>query len=85
MEKEVGRRGRGLEYPHALAPALCLRVHDDLVGEGVRVGGGNGRDVIFVSVDDGDDFERCFLEGLFHGTADLDNISIRPRRSQRHV
>jgi hypothetical protein len=74
MEKEVGRRGRGLEYPHALTPALCLRVHDDLVGEGVRVGGGNGRDVIFVSVDDGDDFERCFLEGLFHGTADLDNI-----------
>jgi hypothetical protein len=61
----LARRNSFLEKADAWSPVvLCdsLRVHYYLVGERVRVGRGNGRDVVFVAVHNGDDFVRSFLE-----------------------
>lgn len=51
-----------------------LGVDDDVIWEGVGVGGRNGRDVILVAVYDGDDLVCRLLERLSHGTADFDDI-----------
>jgi hypothetical protein len=51
-----------------------FRVHDDLVGERIGIGGGNGRYVVFVSIDNGDDLMRGFFERLGHGTADFQHV-----------
>jgi hypothetical protein len=51
-----------------------FRVDNDLVRKGVGVGGGDGWDVVFVSVYDSDDLMRRFLEGLGHGTADFEDV-----------
>lgn len=51
-----------------------LGVHDNLVGEWVRVGGGDGWDVVFVAVDDGYDFVGGFLEGFGHCATDLQDV-----------
>ena len=48
-----------------------LGVDDNLVGKGVGIGGSNGRDVVFLSVDDGDDLMRSLFQRLGHGAADL--------------
>jgi len=51
-----------------------LWVDDDLVREGVGVGGCDGWDVVFFSVHNGDDLMRCLFQRLGHGTADLEYI-----------
>jgi hypothetical protein len=51
-----------------------FRIDDDLVREGVGIGGGDGWDVVFVSVYDGDDLMRRLLEGLGHGPANFEDI-----------
>lgn len=53
-----------LEQTHARPPFVVgngLGVHDDLIRKGVRVGSGDGRDVVFVAVHDGDDLVCGFL------------------------
>lgn len=51
-----------LEYPHPLSPTIMFWVQQDVVGKGVRLVGGDGRNVVLVSVHDRDDFHRCVLE-----------------------
>jgi hypothetical protein len=68
------------EQADTRSPGVVLRdsfrVDDNLVGEGVGVGGGDGRNVVFVSVYDSDDLMRRFLEGLGHGTANFEHIYL---------
>ena len=45
-----------------------------MVWKRVGVGGGNGRDVVFVAVHDADDLMCGFLERLGHGAANFDDI-----------
>ena len=51
-----------------------LWVHDDLVGEGIGVGGGDGGNVVLVAVHNGDDLVGGLFDRLGHGAADLENI-----------
>ena len=55
---------------------LChgFGVDDDLVGKRVGVGGGNGWNVVLVTVHNGDDLVRGFLERFGHGASNLENI-----------
>ena len=65
------------ENAHSRAPGLVGRsfgVDDDLVGKWVRVGSGDGRDVVLVTVDDADDFVCSLLEGFCHGAANFEDI-----------
>lgn len=66
------------EDAHPGAPCILVGnrfgVDDDLVGKGVRVGGGDGGNVVFVAVDYGNDLVGGFLERLGHGAADLEHI-----------
>lgn len=39
-----------------------FRIHDNLVGEWIGIGGSNGGNVVFVTVDNGDDFVGGFFE-----------------------
>jgi len=68
---------KGLEKADARSPVVLVDgfgVHDDLVRKGVGIGGGDGRDVVFVSVDDGDDLMRRLLQRLCHGATDFEHI-----------
>jgi hypothetical protein len=51
-----------------------FRVDDDLVRKGIGVGGGDGWDVVFVSIYDSDDLMRRLLERLGHGTTDFQDV-----------
>ena len=65
------------ENAHSRAPSLVgrrFRVDNDLVGEGVRVGSGDGWNVVLVTVDDADDLVCSLLEGFCHGAANLEDI-----------
>lgn len=77
------------ENAHARAPHVLIGgdfwVDEDLVGEGVGVGGGDGRDMVFVAVDYGDDFVRGFLEGFGHGAANLEYICLGAWGSECHI
>lgn len=57
-----------------------LGVDDDVVREGVCVGGGDGGDVVFVAVHDADDLMRGLLQRLGHGAADLDDVWVLGQR-----
>ena len=59
------------EYAHSLGPTFELRVDDDMIWKGIRFGRGDGRNVVFVSVDDVDYLESSLLQALFHGAAHL--------------
>lgn len=66
-----------LEEADARPPVILghgLGINNDLVGKRVRVGGGDGRNVVFVAVHDGNDLMRGFLQGLSHGASNLQNI-----------
>lgn len=71
-----GKTMVGLEQANARPPVVFgrLGVDDNLIRKGVGVGGGNGRNVVLVSVDDGDDLVRRFFEGFGHGAADLECV-----------
>ena len=51
-----------------------FRVDDDLVREGVGIGSGDGWDVVFVSVHDGDNLMRRLFERLGHGPANFEDV-----------
>ena len=51
-----------LENAHTLAPAVVLRVDQDMIRESVRVLGGNGRNMVFVLLDDIGDFKDGVAE-----------------------
>lgn len=77
-----------LEEPYARPPVVLggrFGVDDDLVREGVGVGGGDGWNVVFVAVDDGDDLVGGLFHGLAHSATDLENICLRPGLCERHV
>lgn len=65
--------GRPLEEPHACWSYgfVPSRIYLYQVWEGVRFGGGNGRDMIFVAIYDAHNLERRFLQTLFHGPPHL--------------
>lgn len=65
----------------ARGPAGVLLVDVDLVGERVRLAGGDGRDVVLVRVDAGDDLHGRREEGLLHCLADFGALcaSVRTR------
>ncbi len=54
-----------------------FRIHDNLVGKWIGIGGGNGGNVVFVTIDNGDDFVGSFFERFGHGTPDFEDICIR--------
>lgn len=56
---------------HPRRPSRLLLVNVDLVGEGIRALGGDGRDVIFVGIRERDDLHGCGQEGLLHRPADF--------------
>lgn len=64
------------EDAHAWTPRIggSFRVYDNVVGEWVLVGGGDGWDVVFVAVDDVDDFHGGFLERLLHCAAHFEDV-----------
>jgi hypothetical protein len=72
----VGQDGVGLEQADAGPPVVLSRlgVDDNLVRKGVGIGGGNRRNVVLVSVYDGDDFVRRFFERFGHGAADFEHV-----------
>jgi len=77
-----------LEEADARPPVILghgLGINNDLVGKRVRVGGGDGRNVVFVAVHDGNDLMRGFLQGLSHGASNLQNISLGSWLRERHV
>lgn len=55
----------------AILPAVCTRIQDNAVGERIRLAGGNGWDMVFITVDDVEDLERGLLEHVFHCSADF--------------
>lgn len=65
-----------LEEADAGPPVVFSRlwVDDNLVGEGVGIGSGDGRNVVFVAVDDGDDLVRGFFQRLCHCATDLEDV-----------
>lgn len=56
---------------NSVTPAVCARIQDDPVGEGVGVARRDGGNMVLVSVDDGKNFQRSLLEGIFHRFAYL--------------
>lgn len=54
-----------------IAPAISSGIDDDAIGKGVGITGCDRRDVVFVSVDDGEDLQRGFLEHVAHRLADF--------------
>ena len=65
-----------LEQADARPPVVFSRlgVHDNLIRKGVGIGGGNGRNVVLVSVDDGNDLVRRFFERFGHGAANFERV-----------
>lgn len=76
-----------LEEADAGPPVVFSRlwVDDNLVGEGVGIGSGDGRNVVFVAVDDGDDLVRGFFQRLCHCATDLEDVSLGPGLGESHV
>ena len=74
-----GQDNAGLEQSDARPPVVFSRlgVDDNLIRKGVGVGGGDGRNVVLVSVDNGDDLVRRFFEGFGHGAADFEHVYRR--------
>ena len=72
----VAKMTSGLEQADARPPVVFSRlgVDDNLIRKGVGVGGGDGRNVVLVSVDNGDDLVRRFFEGFGHGAADFEHV-----------
>lgn len=60
--------------PPYIVVASDLWVDDDPVRKGVRVGGGNGGDVVFLAVNNGDDLVGGLFERFCHGTADFGDV-----------
>lgn len=73
------------EDAHSGAPGILVghtfRIYNDLVRERVRVGGGDGWNMVFVAVDNGYYFVGGFLEGFGHCAAHFENVYTR-RSSQ---
>lgn len=66
--------------PEALIKSLLLpRVDEYLVWKWILVASQDGRDVVFVSVHDGDNLHGGFLQRSFHGAPNLDSISFGAR------
>lgn len=61
---------------YARRPAGLLGLEVDLVRERVAALGGDRGDVVFVSVDKGDDFHGGGEEGLLHGSADFGSFYV---------
>ena len=66
------------EDAHPRTPGILIgrrfRVDNNVVGEGVRIGRGDGWDMVFVAIDNVDDLVCSFLEGLCHGSPNLDDV-----------
>lgn len=60
------RMNRLLVKSDAISPAVCSRVEHNAIWERVGLARCDGRDMIFISVDDGQDFQGCFLQHVFH-------------------
>lgn len=58
-------------HSYTRQPAGFLGLDVDLVGKRVAALGGDGRDMVSVGVDKGDDFHGGGEEGLLHGSANL--------------
>lgn len=52
-------------------PAVRAGIQNDSIGKGVRVAGGDRRNVIFIPIDDGEDLQRRLLEHVLHRLADF--------------
>ena len=52
-------------------PAIRARIQHNTIGKRVRFTRGDGRDMILIPVDDGEDLQRSFLEHILHGLADF--------------
>lgn len=63
------------KHAYAVGPAIGrLGIDQDLVGERIGVGGGDGGNVVLVAVDDIYNLEGGFVEGHFHGSADFEDV-----------
>lgn len=58
----------------SVTPSFLFRVQHDLIGEWIRVAGGDGWYVILVSVDDGDNLDCRLLQHILHRPAHLCSI-----------
>lgn len=66
-----------LEQADAWPPIVliwCLGIDNDLVREGVRISGGDGRDMVLVTVYDGDDLVCRLFKRFSHGPAYFQDI-----------
>lgn len=62
-----------------------MRVHDDLVREGVRLRCRDRRDVILVAVDNVDNLEGRLVQALLHGASHFDDIGFGTWRCKRDI
>lgn len=74
----------GGRYRRGAADGVLL-VDCDGVGEGVRLGGGDWRDVVLEAVDGCDDLHDCRQEGRLHGLADLCSFCVLEWRLENLV
>lgn len=56
---------------HAIAPAVSSRIDNNAIRERVRVASRNGRDMVFIPVDDSQDLESSLLQHVSHGLANF--------------
>ena len=61
-----------LEDAHPLAPAIILRINENLIWKRIRLVRSDGRDVIPVPVDDVYDLHGCSLQRHLHSSACFD-------------
>lgn len=69
----------------AILPTVAPRIQHDAIRERIRFAGRDGRDMVLIPVDDGEDLEGCLLEHILHRFADFCAFRLRPRRSNSNI
>lgn len=54
-----------------ILPTIAARIQHDAIRERIRFTSRDGRDMIFISIDDGENLEDCLLEHVLHSFADF--------------
>lgn len=71
VERKKKKPRLSVVHSYTRQPAGFLGFDVDFIGKRVAALGGDGRDVVSVGVDEGDDFHGGCEEGLLHGSANL--------------